>query len=138
MSNHKRPTEPIPLHRILREVLRHYTEYRTHVAKTGDHVIEHGYFVYEDDGTTVKSKESVTISFWDLHRGIKGLSPRKREALWYNVICDWKQKDVAERMKITTVSVGQYVEQAVIQLAEEYFADELAAKRRISEPTKRT
>jgi DNA-directed RNA polymerase specialized sigma24 family protein len=66
----------------------------------------------------------VTISFWDLHRGIKELSPRKREALFYNVILDEKQRDVADRMGITTVSVGQYVEQAVMQLAEQYFTDE--------------
>lgn len=124
-----RPTEPIPLHRILREVLRHYTEFKTHVGATGNHVIEHGYFVYEEDGETVKSKEAVSISFWDLHNGIERLSPRKRQALFYNVILDWKQRDVAEKMGITTVSVGQYVEQAVMQLAEEYFAEELEEKR---------
>jgi DNA-directed RNA polymerase specialized sigma24 family protein len=114
--------EVTPRHRILREVLRHYTEFKTHVSSTGDHVIEHGYFVYDDEGN-IKERELVTISFWDLHNGIKDLSPRKREALFYNVILDWKQKDVAERMGITTVSVGQYVEQAVIQLAERYFAE---------------
>lgn len=120
-----RPTEPIPLHRVLREVLRHYTEFQSHVSRTGDHVIEHGYFIYEEDGETVKGRESVSISFWDLHRGIKDLSPRKREALFYNVILDKKQKEVAELMGITTVSVGQYVEQAVLQLADQYFAEEL-------------
>lgn len=111
-------TEDQPLHRVLREVLRHYTEYRDHVTKTGDHVIYRG---------------NVGISFWDLHRGIKELSPRKREALFYNVILDWKQRDVAERMGITTVSVGQYVEQACLQLAEEYFADEYAKQKAESE-----
>jgi hypothetical protein len=30
---------------------------------------------------------------------------------------------VAEIMEITTVSVGQYVEQAMLQLSEEYFAE---------------
>ena len=102
-------TEPQPLHRILREVLRHYTEYREHVMRTGDHVIYRG---------------QIGISFWDLHRGIKDLSPRKREALFYNVILDKKQKDVAKIMGITTVSVGQYVEQACLQLAEDYFEHE--------------
>ncbi len=82
--------------------------------------------MYEEDGETIKSQESVTISFWDLHRGIKELSPRKREALWWNVILDQKQKDVAEIMNITTVSVGQYVEQAVLQLSEKYFAEEIS------------
>jgi hypothetical protein len=88
-------------------------EFRDHVTRTGDHVIYRG---------------DVGISFWDLHRGITELSPRKREALFYNVILDWKQRDVAERMGITTVSVGQYVEQACLQLAEEYFAAEYAAR----------
>lgn len=115
-------TEATPKHRILREVLRHYTEFKSHVTSTGDHVIEHGYFIYDDDGNVV-DQEMVTISFWDLHNGIKDLSPRKREALFYNVILDWKQKDVAAKMGITTVSVGQYVEQAVIQLSERYFAE---------------
>lgn len=133
MSSTKRPTERIPLHRVLREILRHYTEFKTHVGKTGDHVIDHGYFVYEEDETTIKSKETVSISFWDLHRGIKELSPRKREALFYNVILDWKQRDVAEEMGITTVSVGQYVEQAVMQLAEEYFPEELAEQKATAE-----
>lgn len=119
----KRLTEATPLHRVLREVYRHYTEYRTLVGATGNHVIEHSYLVYEDDEETVKSKEVVTISFWDLHRGIKELSERKREAFFYNVILDKKQKDVADIMGITTVSVGQYVEQAMEQLAKEYFAD---------------
>lgn len=118
----QRLTEPIPRHRVLREVLRHYTEYRQHVGATGDHVIEHGYWVYPEEGE--RYKVHVTISFWDLHTGIKELSPRKREALYHNVILDRRQRDVAEIMGITTVSVGQYVEQAVIQLAEKYFADE--------------
>jgi len=52
------------------------------------------------------------------------LSPRKREAVWFNVILDQKQRDVAKKMEITTVSVGQYVEQAMLQLSEHYFADE--------------
>lgn len=35
-----------------------------------------------------------------------------------------KQKDVADIMGITTVSVGQYVESGFLQIAEEYFNDE--------------
>jgi DNA-directed RNA polymerase specialized sigma24 family protein len=118
------------MHRVLREVLRHYVEYKEHVGNTGNHVIEHGYYIYEDDGETIKDKISVTLSFWDLHRGIKELSPRKKEALFYNVIMDMKQRDVAEEMEITTVSVGQYVEQATIQLAEEYFSEEIAEQEK--------
>lgn len=116
-------TEEIPKHRILREVYRHYLEFRQYVSDTGNHVIEHGYFIYNDDGS-IKDKVVVKISFWDLFNGLKNLSPRKREAVWYNVILDQKQRDVAQRMKITTVSVGQYVEQAMLQLSDHYFADE--------------
>lgn len=119
-----RPTEPLPRHRILREVYRHYPEYRDYVmAHGGAGVINHGYFIYEDDGVTVKDKISISISFWDLHNALHKLSDRKREAVFYNVILDWKQRDVAERMGITTVSVGQYVEQAMLQLAVDYFAE---------------
>lgn len=117
-----RLTEEIPRHRVLREVYRHYLEFRQYVSNTGNHVIEHGYFIYDDNGE-VKDKIIISISFWDLFNGLKDLSPRKREAVWYNVILDQKQRDVAEKMKITTVSVGQYVEQAMIQLAERYFAE---------------
>lgn len=116
-------TEEIPQHRVLREVYRHYLEFREHVSNTGQHVIYHGYFIYGDDGEIV-DKVSISISFWDLFNGLKDLSPRKREAVWYNVILDQKQRDVAKRMQITTVSVGQYVEQAMLQLSERYFADE--------------
>lgn len=111
-----RPTEPIEPAKVLREVLRHYTEFRTHVGNTGDHVIEHSYFIYKPDLKTPRGKVTIGFSFWDLHRGIKQLSPRKREALFYNVILDWKQKDVAEKMGITTVSVGQYCMSSVHQL----------------------
>lgn len=115
-------TETIPQHRILREVLRHFTEFKEYVTKTGKAVIEHGYLVYDEDGAVLR-QEMVTISYWDLYDCLSALSDRKREAVFYNVIMDEKQKDVAERMGITTVSVGQYVEQAVLQLAETYFAE---------------
>ena len=61
-------------------------------------------------------KVTVAFDFWDLHRGIEQLAPRKREALYWNVIMDQKQKDVAKKMAITTVTVGQYVEHAMKQL----------------------
>jgi hypothetical protein len=124
-----RLTEEIPQHRILREVFRHYLEFRQYVSDTGNHVIEHGYFLYNEDGS-IKDKIAVTISFWDLFHGLKYLSPRKREAVWYNVILDQKQRDVATKMQITTVSVGQYVEQAMLQLSERYFAGEVAVHSR--------
>src|SRR3954454_11990001 len=117
-------SEPIPKHRVLREVYRHYLEFRQYVADTGHHVIEHGYFVHNDDNT--KTRVNISVSFWDLFEGLKELSPRKREAVWYNVILDQKQRDVAKKMAITTVSVGQYVEQAMLQLSERYFAEEFS------------
>lgn len=61
-------------------------------------------------------KVTVSFDFWDLYQGIDQLAPRKREALLWNVIHDQKQKDVAKKMKITTVTVGQYVEHAFRQL----------------------
>lgn len=97
-----------PIYKRLREALRHYTEFKAHVSATSQHVFEH---------------DGIQISFYDLQKGIKELSPRKKEALFYNVILDWKQKDVAEIMGITTVSVGQYVDGAVQQLAKRYFAE---------------
>jgi DNA-directed RNA polymerase specialized sigma24 family protein len=135
----RKDDEELPRHRILRDVLRHYLEFRdlvTHPEHTAngskrggaqivtdignmDGVIEHGYFVTEPDGT--KRKVFVTLSFWDLQGALANLSPRKKEAVFWNVIMDLKQKDVAEKMKITTVSVGQYVEQAMLQLSENYF-----------------
>lgn len=120
-------TERIPPHRILREVYRHYYELEALFVSTGKHVVEHGYFVYEDDLITIKDHITVSISLFDLKDGLKPqsdggiLSSRKLEAVMLNVIRDMKQRDVADIMGITTVSVGQYVEQAMIQLAEKYF-----------------
>jgi DNA-directed RNA polymerase specialized sigma24 family protein len=67
---------------------------------------------------------SIGFNFWDLHRGLKDLAPRKREALFYNVIMDLKQKDVAKKMGITTVTVGQYVEHAFRQLVSSHLITE--------------
>lgn len=126
----KKTTTAVPKHRILREVLRHYIEFRELVAGYGgslgadgrNHVLDHSYWVEDEKGN--KKKETISISFWDLHTGLKELAPRKREAIYHNVILDKKQKDVAAIMGITTVSVGQYVEAGCIQLAKRYFADE--------------
>lgn len=113
-----------PKHRVLREVYRHYLEFRELFEKQGTHVIEYGYFV-DDEETGDRRKVEISISLWDLQDALKELSPRKREAVFYNVILDKKQKDVAEIMNITTVSVGQYVEQGMLQLSEDYFAEKL-------------
>lgn len=115
------PKKTMPKHRILREIYRHYTELKTYVTANGcDKLITHSYPVYDDEGKEI-NKETITISFWDLHDSLEKLSDRKRQAVYYNVILDWKQKDVAEKMGITTVSVGQYVEQAFLQLSKDYF-----------------
>ena len=106
--------EEVPAHIFLRETLRHYLEFRDLVAHGGDHVLEHSYMYKDKDGEI--KKKTISISFWDLDKGLRELAPRKREALWYNVILDQKQKDVAARMGITTVSVGQYTLQAVKEL----------------------
>lgn len=44
------------------------------------------------------------------------------------MVQDMKQREVADIMGITTVSVGQYVEAAVMQLAQEYFQGDDDAK----------
>jgi DNA-directed RNA polymerase specialized sigma24 family protein len=114
----------MPRHRILREMYRHYTELKAYIAANGgDQIIYHSYAIYDEDGEQI-GKEDIAISFWDLHDSLKVLSDRKREAVYLNVIKDLKQKDVAARMGITTVSVGQYVDQAMQQLAKEYFAED--------------
>lgn len=148
----------IQKHRILREVYRHYMEFRDLVMSpeqdglggfgTSDGVITHGYYhqptrEIRQAGNTLPAgaiskgkfdKENkewvftvpdgprlkivVTFSFWDLHDQLSKLSRRKRQAVFYNVILDQKQKDVAQIMGITTVSVGQYVEQGMLQVAD--------------------
>lgn len=113
--------DEIPPHRVLREIYRHYTEFEELVAQDGrNHVLEHGYYV-KDPNTGERRHIHLDISFWDLKTNLDKLSDRKKEAFLYNVIYDMKQKDVAAIMKITTVSVGQYVEAACEQLAEDYF-----------------
>ena len=119
----KQLSEPIPKHRILRELYRNYPKFKDLFKNDGTDVIEHSYFYYDENGT--EYKDTITVSLWDLQGALKNLSARKREAVFYNVILDKKQKDVAEIMGITTVSVGQYVEQAMMQLADEYFADQM-------------
>ena len=93
-------------HRLLREAIRHYDEFKD---------------LFIIDGTTTISHDGIDICFIDLKGILDSLSPRKREAIYYNVILDMKQKDVADIMGITTVSVGQYVDAGFAQIAKEYF-----------------
>lgn len=99
---------------------RHYFDFRDYVSKSGNDVIEYAVETEQGSGFYVP----LAISFTDLSNGVSELSERKKEAFFYNVILDWKQKDVAERMGITTVSVGQYVDAAMMQLAKLYFAED--------------
>jgi DNA-directed RNA polymerase specialized sigma subunit len=120
-----RRTEELQPHKVLREVYRHYTEFEAFVAATGKHVIDYNYPIYDADEETVLRRVPISISFFDLKEAIEDesiLSERKRQAVLLNVILDKKQKEVAEMMGITTVSVGQYVDQAMLQLAEDYFS----------------
>lgn len=96
-------------HRVLREALRHYKELE-------DLFVKHGILVVSHNG--------LDVCFMDLKKALNKLSARKKEAIYYNVILDMKQKDVADVMGITTVSVGQYVESGFAQIAKEYFAEE--------------
>lgn len=124
----KRKITKFQPHRILREVYRHYTEFEQLVSATGTHTLDHVVRLYDEEGNEVE-RVPVTISFYDLKDGLRPqkeggvLSDRKLQAVMLNVIADQKQKDVAEAMSITTVSVGQYVEHAMEQLAKTYFPE---------------
>lgn len=93
--------------KVLREVLRNYLSFQDYVSATGQSVIEH---------------KGIEISFYDLQNCLNRLSLRKKEAIYYNVIRDMLQRDVAEIMGISTVSVGQYVDLGIQQIAEDYFS----------------
>lgn len=126
----KVPQKPIPAHRLLRDVYRHYREFRQLFTDTGTHVLTHTYEWYDPDlsaepdkkgnypaDITKPHKETVTLSLFDLTEGLNELAPRKRQAFYLNVVLDLLQKEVGAIMDITTVTVGQYVDQATMQLA---------------------
>lgn len=118
-------------HKILREAYRNYLTFQQYVTDTSRDIIE--YAVPEAPGSD--KYVPIQISFTDLQRALKQysdgveaegtvLSKRKEEAFHLNVLRDMLQRDVAELMGITTVSVGQYVEQAMIQLCDYYFDED--------------
>jgi predicted DNA-binding protein (UPF0251 family) len=127
MAGKKKTTKFQP-HRILREVYRHYYEFQALFSGNGTHTIDHVVRIYDEDENVIE-RIPITISFFDLRDGLKPqseggvLSDRKLQAVMLNVIRDMKQRDVAEAMGITTVSVGQYVEHACEQLAKTYFPE---------------
>lgn len=99
-------------HKILREVFRHYLDFYDFYRLQG--------------GSDTITYKGITISFLDLKRVIQetDLSDRKMQAFVLNVLEDKKQKEVADIMNITTVSVGQYVDAACRQLSELYWTDD--------------
>lgn len=98
-------------HKILREAFRHYIDFYDYWRREGQHTIEY---------------MGLTISFMDLKRVLAevDLSDRKGQAFVLNVLEDKKQKEVADIMGITTVSVGQYVDAACRQFSDIYWTDE--------------
>lgn len=118
-------------HKILREAYRNYLSFEQLVADIGKDVIE--YAVPEKPGSD--KYVPIRISFVDLQQALRNfkedsnnegtvLSKRKEQAFYLNVIQDKLQKDVAQLMDITEVSVGQYVDQAMLQLCEYYFGND--------------
>lgn len=129
----KVPQEPLPNHRILRAVYRNYSQFRLLFADTGTHTLTHTYEWFEPDTAaepnekgrypadlTKPQKETFEVDLFDLTEGLDELAKRKRQAFVLNVIEDRLQKEVGAIMGISTVTVGQYVDQACFQLAEKH------------------
>lgn len=95
---------------IVKRMLVRYIELEDHFRQFGDYVIEH---------------RGISFSFLDLQGCLKDLPTRKKEAVYYNVILDMQQKDAAEIMGITSVSVGQYVSSVCLQIAEQLWGEDL-------------
>lgn len=120
--------EVMEKHRCLREILRNYLtlkdaseneDYTITVCRIKGCIWTNGRVSKGHDGEC----EMLTVNFLDLRSCLKRLSKRKMEAVFWNVIMDKKQRDVAEIMGITTVSIGQYVESACTQVAAELWPD---------------
>lgn len=134
-------------HIILREAYRHYLTFKQLVADSNHDVIEYSVPAEDQPEDGTDAWEKIAISFSDLERALKNfeegskkegtvLAARKEQAFYLNVIRDMRQKDVAELMGITTVSVGQYVDQACLQLSDYYFS-EMQEERTLSNEEKR-
>ncbi len=128
-------------HKILREAYRHYLSWRDLLiygggsdspVKNREEVETITHYVPKEPGSD--EYVSISISFYDLERALKTyngelqregtvLSKRKEEAFYLNVLRDMLQRDVAKKMGITTVSVGQYVDQSMLQLVKYYFGN---------------
>ena len=106
-------------HLIIREAFRRYIDL---------------YDYWKREGKATITFKGITISILDLKKILSevDLSDRKAQAFYLNVLEDKKQKEVAEIMGITTVSVGQYVNAACRQYADLYMTNE---EKDISEET---
>jgi DNA-directed RNA polymerase specialized sigma24 family protein len=115
-------TKRDPGYKIIREALRHYAEYRHHFRAHGQigDVFSHTYIVYNDDAEP-QEKVTVTLCYSDLLRCAKQLPQKKREALWYNIVLDKSNDEVASIMKCQTQTISQYVRSACEFLAEGYW-----------------
>lgn len=116
-------------HRCLREILRNYLMLKD-AAENEDWTISVCRVkgcIWQSPGAASKGHEGecemLTVNFLDLRNCLNKLSKRKMEAIFYNVILDKKQRDVAAIMEITTVSIGQYVEAGVLQVAAELWPE---------------
>lgn len=113
---------------IIKEAYRHYDTWQNLIAygdgKSGHVSDVLTYHIPKEPGSD--ELVPIVISFHDLQRAWDNvkLAPRKKEAFELNILQDMLQREAADIMGITTVSVGQYVNQAASQLAEWYFADE--------------
>lgn len=103
-----RKVEDIPLYLAVREILRHYLEFESQFHETGSFDINCGV---------------LSINFLQLQGCLKSLSPRKKQAIFYNVILDKKQKEAGDIMGISTVSIGQYVEVGCRAIAKDLFPE---------------
>ena len=97
-------------HKILREIVRDYLTLEAECSQSEGRFGGDQWMIRVGD---------VEVSFLDLQGCLMHLSKRKKEAIFWNVIMDKKQKDVAKIMGITTVSVGQYVQAGFEQICQD-------------------
>lgn len=117
-------------HIVLREAYRHWYEFQELVKHSvpdppsgkygGQKVALNAQYGGLRDVIEFKGIE---LSFFDLERALRDtkLPDRKKEAFILNVIEDKLQREVADIMGISVVSVGQYVQQACLRIAATYF-----------------
>lgn len=91
--------------KILREALKHYSDFRELVAAEGE-------------SKSVIEYRGYRICFFDLEQGIEKLSKRQKEALFLHVIRDLSEKDTAQLMgfKKWSTPVQQYTDRALEKL----------------------